>query len=130
MHYSYPDVMVSCSPTDVQAERLIREPVVLVEVLSKLTEGYDRTWKFNQYKQLPSLRHYLLVSQTTCSVEWYRREANDTWSYTALLNFADEIHLPELNIVITLNDIYDDAGAAQMTAHPGGKLYDEDVADE
>ena len=129
-YYNYPDVAVTCSPTDLQAERTIREPVLLIEVLSKSTEGRDRTWKFNQYKQLPSLRHYLLVSQATCSVEWYRREANDVWSFTPLLQFTDEINLPELGITITLNDMYEDTGVVQMAAHPGGKASNGQAPEE
>ena len=113
-YYNYPDVMVTCSPDDLRAERTMKEPVLVVEVLSKSTEGLDRTWKFNQYKQLPSLKHYLLVSQTTCSVEWYRREANDIWGFTALVLFTDEIPLPELGIVLKLSDIYEETGVAQM----------------
>lgn len=113
-YYNYPDVAVTCTPTDLRAERTIREPVLLIEVLSKSTEGHDRTWKFNQYKQLPSLKHYLLVSQTTCSVEWYRREANDIWGFTALVLFTDEIPLPELGVVLKLSDIYEETGVAQM----------------
>ena len=113
-YYNYPDVMVTCAPDDLRAERMMKEPVLVVEVLSKSTEGRDRTWKFNQYKQLPSLKHYLLVSQTTCSVEWYRREANDIWAFTALVLLTDEIPLSELGLVLKLSDIYEETGVAQM----------------
>ena len=113
-YYNYPDVAVTCASADLRAERIIREPALLIEVLSKSTESHDRTWKFNQYKQLPSLKHYLLVSQTTCSVEWYRREANDIWAFTALVLLTDEIPLSELGLVLKLSDIYEETGVAQM----------------
>ncbi len=88
-YYNYPDVAVTCTPADLAAERTIESPVLLIEVLSKSTANRDRSWKFNQYKQLPTLRHYLLVSQTTCLVEWYRREESGVWSFTPLTLFTD-----------------------------------------
>ena len=117
-YYNYPDVAVTCAPADLLAERTIESPVLLIEVLSKSTANRDRSWKFNQYKQLPSLQHYLLVSQTTCLVEWYRREESGVWSFTPLTLFTDELFIPELGTTLCLQDIYEDAGVTQMTIHP------------
>ncbi len=117
-YYNYPDVQVTCNPADLQAERTISAPVLLVEVLSKSTETRDRSWKFNQYKQLPSLRHYLLVSQTTCLVEWYRREESGVWSFIPLTAFTDAICIPELELTLKVQDVYEDTGVTQMSMHP------------
>ena len=114
-YYNYPDVMVTCTPADLLAERTVTAPVLLMEVLSKSTEIRDRSWKFNQYKNLPSLRHYLLVSQATCLVEWYRREESGVWSFTPLALFTDELYLPELDLTLRLQDIYEDTGVTQMS---------------
>ena len=114
-YYNYPDVQVTCAPADLLAERTMRSPVLLIEVLSKSTETRDRSWKFNQYKELPSLKHYLLVSQTTCLVEWYRREDSGVWSFTPLAEFTDEIFLPELDLTLRLHEVYEDTGITQMT---------------
>ena len=73
-HYTYPNVMIICDPDDQRAKRILHVLVLLIEVLSPSTAEDDRGRKFNQYKQLPSLQHYLLVSQTSWLVEWYRRE--------------------------------------------------------
>ena len=117
-YYNYPDVIVTCSPGDLAAERTLTEPVLIIEVLSKSTANRDRSWKFNQYKQLPSLQHYLLVSQNTCLVEWYRREESGVWSFTPLALFTDELFIPELAVTLRLADIYEDTGIPQMTIHP------------
>jgi Uma2 family endonuclease len=99
--------------------------VLLIEVLSKSTEARDRSWKFDRYKALPSLRRYLLVSQKNCLVEWYRREENGVWSFTPLARFEDEIYLPELDVMLWLRDIYEDASIAQMTIYPGPEAQSE-----
>ena len=114
-YYNYPDVQVTCAPADLLAERTMKAPVLLIEVLSKSTENLDRSWKFNQYKQLPSLRHYLLVSQVTCLVEWYRREESGLWSFTPLALLTDDLFIPELDLTLRLQDVYEDTGIVEMT---------------
>ncbi len=118
MHYVYPDVVVSCHPDDQQDARLVRSPVLVVEVLSRSTEAYDRTHKFTRYKTLPSLRHYVLVSQRQWAVEWYRRNAADEWVHTALTEATEAIHIPELHLNLTLAEIYEESGVAPLRIVP------------
>ena len=115
-HYTYPDIVVSCDPQDQQESRRLHRPVLIVEVLSPSTEAYDRGLKFNQYKKLPSLRHYLLVSQKTWLVEWYQLTEHGVWGHTALAEAADAVIIPELNLLMTLAQIYEEAGVAPMKA--------------
>ncbi len=113
-HYAYPDVMVSCDPHDQRESQQLYSPVLIVEVLSPSTEAYDRGLKFNQYKKLPSLRHYLLVSQKTWLVEWYQLHEHGVWGHTALAEAADAVVIPELNLTLTLVQLYEEAGIAPM----------------
>lgn len=113
-HYTYPDVMITCDPDDQRAKRILHAPVLLIEVLSPSTAEYDRGRKFNQYKQLPSLQHYLLVSQTSWLVEWYRREPNNIWSFTALVEAEDSLVIPDLNINLTVAEIYEGTDVAPL----------------
>ena len=113
-HYTYPDVMISCDPSDQQARRTIQAPVLIIEVLSPSTAEYDRGRKFRQYQKLPSLKHYLLVSQTSWLVEWYRREGNGIWSIIVLTEAEDALLIPELNINLTVTDIYEDTDVAPL----------------
>jgi len=113
-HYTYPDVMISRDDADQQASLTFQAPVLIVEVLSPSTAEYDRGRKFNQYKKLPSLQHYLLVSQTSWLVEWYRREANGIWSFTPLVEEDDALLIPELNINLTVAEIYEGTGVAPL----------------
>ena len=54
-------------------------PLLLVEVLSKSTEDYDRGGKFEHYRTLPSLQEYLLVAQERCHLVHYMRQPDNTW---------------------------------------------------
>lgn len=68
----YPDVFVACEPTD-RATHYRERPCVIVEVLSPSTESDDRQGKFQLYRSIPSLEHYILVAQDVPQVEVFAR---------------------------------------------------------
>src|SRR6266540_385371 len=61
--HTYPDAMVVCGKIEFVERRkdLLKNPVLIVEVVSESTRDYDRGAKFNFYKQIPTLKEYLLV---------------------------------------------------------------------
>ena len=61
---TYPDVSVVCGPVkrDAADPNSATNPTLILEVLSRSTEEYDRTEKFEHYQELSSLRAYVLVS--------------------------------------------------------------------
>jgi len=72
-YYYYPDVMLCCDPKDKGDEYFCERPCVLVEVLSDSTSRTDRVEKLRAYQQLPSLHHYLIVSQQAMFVTLHSR---------------------------------------------------------
>jgi len=74
----YPDVMVACSALD-QESALVKEPRLVVEVLSRGTAATDRREKVIAYKQVPSVREYLIVHQTRPKLELHRKTADCSW---------------------------------------------------
>jgi Uma2 family endonuclease len=102
-----PDALVVCSPLDPQ-ERYVRQPVVIVEVLSPSTESLARGAKWLAYQTLPSLRHYLLVAQDRAQVEIYSRGDGVPWVYEAVRDDPSrEVPLPAIGIALTLGEIYE-----------------------
>jgi len=75
--YYYPDVVVTCSDLD-NDEYLIRQPSLIVEVLSPSTQDADRGYKFDHYRLSPSLQEYLLVHQERPRAELFRRRTEWT----------------------------------------------------
>lgn len=75
----YPDVMVTCSAADHANKRMKSEPLLLVEVLSPSTAAFDRGEKFAQYRQLPSLREYVLVDLDTRRTDVHRKGDDGLW---------------------------------------------------
>ncbi len=106
--YYYPDLTVTCDPRDSPlTDSLIRYPCLIVEVLSDVTEAFDRGDKFADYRQIATLKEYLIISQTRPSVECFRRNERGRWelySYQA----EDQIQLISLNLLIDMKTLYDD----------------------
>jgi len=106
--YTYPDVVVVCGEPqfeDAEVDTLLN-PKVVVEILSKTTEDYDRGTKFVHYRTLPSLTEYLLVSQDQIHVEHYLRESGG-WLLTETGRREDVIELPSVGARLALAEIYD-----------------------
>ncbi len=78
---TYPDASVICGPTERDPDdgNAAANPAVLVEVLSDGTEAYDRGDKFAHYRQIPSLRDVVFVSQHEARVEVYSRDERGRW---------------------------------------------------
>jgi Uma2 family endonuclease len=106
--YSYPDVAVACGNPrfeDADVDTLLN-PTVLIEVLSDSTEAYDRGMKFQQYRQLASLREYVLVSQKTPLCERYLRQGSDAWMYLPVMGLDGSLHLESIDVRIPMSEIY------------------------
>jgi len=108
--YAYPDLVVVCGDPALAPDRtdLLYNPAVVFEVLSPSTEGYDRGEKFARYRQLDSLREYLLVAQDRPHVEHYVREDDEGWHFTEADGLDAEIDLPTLDAALPLSEIYRD----------------------
>ena len=79
--YLYPDVLITCDSRDRDdgAALAVRYPWLVLEVLSESTAAFDRGAKFELYRQLESLTHYLLVEQTRPYAELFRKNAQGEW---------------------------------------------------
>jgi Uma2 family endonuclease len=102
--FYYPDVMVACDPRDTNAF-FKDSPQVIVEVLSESTERTDRTEKFWNYTQIPTLEEYVLASQDRMEVAIFRRSTRWKPEVHRLPN--QEVHLASLNFKVQLKAIYE-----------------------
>lgn len=105
--FFYPDVSVVCGKAELDGvERdVVLNPIVIFEVLSDRTAGYDRGPKFAAYRSIESLQEYVLVSQETYLVERFRREG-DHWIFTPIQGREGSLKLDSLDVEIPLSEIY------------------------
>lgn len=106
---TYPDLVAFCAEHEFQDDRtdVLLNPSLIVEVLSDSTEAYDRGGKFALYRQIPSLREYLLVSQHQIQVDLYTRGGDDRWTLSDFSALTDRIHLPSVDCTLDLAEVYD-----------------------
>lgn len=111
----YPDATVLCGKpsTDPESDRTVLDPVVIVEILSASTEAFVRGRKWMDYQKIPSLRHYLLVSQTEVRIEHFAR-AESGWTYRAC-GPGDVIPLDAARIAI--DDVYRDVDLTEPSEY-------------
>ncbi len=84
--YYYADGCVAGLPPETEPpirpggpRNVLRNPLVILEILSRSTGRVDRGEKLDAYRTIPSLTDYLIVSQTEPRVEHHARTA-DGWT--------------------------------------------------
>jgi Uma2 family endonuclease len=109
----YPDVSVVCGPIETHAgnKDVYVNPVVIVEVLSPSTADYDRGLKFVLYREIESLKDYLMFHCDAIHVEHYTRQSNDSWLLQHYYGESAVVPLPSIQCELKLNSIY--AGAME-----------------
>ncbi len=105
--FYYPDVMVSCDKNDQTADQYLSNPTVIVEVLSDSTEAYDRGAKFAAYRQLSSLKEYVLIDIKARRVDCFRRTENNDW-LLHVVDKQDNCDFVSLELSIAMADIFED----------------------
>jgi Uma2 family endonuclease len=107
----YPDASVYCDQLQYDPEddgiETATNPTVLIEVLSKSTEAYDRGFKSRSYRTIEPLKGYALVSQTTPFVETYTRQSDGSWQLRESAGPEKVVSLAPIGIEISLAEIYD-----------------------
>jgi Uma2 family endonuclease len=114
--YTYPDTMVVCGQKQFKDEKkdTILNPVLIVEVLSPTTEGYDRGEKFRLYRSIPHLQEYLLVDSQRFTIEKYQKNEEGNWVLTDAQQPGSSLHLTSIDLQLSLQEVY--AGVEDITA--------------
>ena len=105
--YTYPDVVAVCGEARFEDDEVdtLLNPILVVEVLSPSTEGYDRGKKFGHYRRIDSLREYVLISQDRACVEQYTLQ-EDRWVLKESNRRDDVLRLTSVGSEISLRDLY------------------------
>jgi Uma2 family endonuclease len=115
--YAYPDVIVIQGELEFQEGRkdTITNPLLIVEVLSKSTQTYDRGDKFAAYRTIPSFQEYLLVDQYGSSIEHYLKASPKKWSFQEYDQTDTVVKLETIGLEIAIAEIYDKVTFAPET---------------
>jgi Uma2 family endonuclease len=105
---TYPDTSVVCGELERSKEdpNSAVNPTLIVEVLSDSSEAYDRGDKFSYYRQLASLKVYVLVSQRKVVIERYVRNSDGSWTMSAF-GPGERVAFAAIDCELSVDDVYD-----------------------
>lgn len=109
--YRYPDLSALCGSPEIEKISgldVLTNPALLVEVLSKSTEAFDRGDKFTYYKSIASFSEYLLVAQHRPHVSQFVRQENGVWTFMEFNDLADTVRCASVPCEMALREIYRD----------------------
>jgi Uma2 family endonuclease len=107
--FTYPDLSIVCGEPRLESDHgdVFLNPVVLVEVLSDSTEAYDRGKKFEHYRTIPSLKHYVLITQDRHSIDCFTRSNGEGWNLTSCQGLSGKITLEAIECELLSSEVYD-----------------------
>ena len=107
--FIYPDISVICgdiiSPN--ADENSATNPTVIIEILSPSTRNYDMGGKFDLYRDIPSLKEYILVDSQSVRVYAFRINEGGHWELEEYKSIQDTLLIKAIKISISLTDIYE-----------------------
>ena len=112
--FTYPDISVVCGEPEFlnNDEWNLLNPTVIIEVLSPSTKNYDRGDKFNLYRDIPSLKEYILVDSETISIEAFYINTHGHWELKEHKRIDETLQIKTIKVSMKLLEIYDGTKAA------------------
>lgn len=108
--FAYPDLTIVCDGAQFfQGKRgIVTNPSVIIEILSPDTQNYDHGEKFMLYRQIETLKEYILISSMEVWVEKFKRENSGSWTLTEYKNMTDSLPVDTIHFGLPLTEIYRD----------------------
>ena len=108
-NYLYPDVVVVEDKVYYEDDHkdIVMNPTLIIEVLSESTENFDRGDKFKSYRQIKSLKEYILIDSKKKSVEQFYKDESGVWRFGSEIT-EGSMKLYAFPIDLSVDDIYFD----------------------
>ncbi len=107
--FTYPDISIICGETITlnDDDYNVLNPTVIIEVLSKSTKNYDRGEKFKLYRDIATLKEYILVDSESIDLEIFRINENGHWELEEYNSLTDDVTIKAIDETVSLSEIYD-----------------------
>lgn len=108
--FTYPDISIICGKAETKDndDWNILNPTVIIEVLSKSTRDYDMGGKFALYRDIPSLKEYILVDSESLNVYAFHINESGHWELQEYRQIEDVLPIKVLDLTIPLVEIYEE----------------------
>lgn len=107
--FTYPDISIVCGEiiTLDNDNWNVTNPTIIMEVLSPSTKNYDRGEKFMLYRDIPTLKEYILVDSESIHLEVFRLNDLHRWELEEYNSLQGNLHIKAINEIISVADIYE-----------------------
>ena len=107
--FTYPDISIICGEiiTLNNDDYNVLNPSVIIEVLSKSTKNYDRGEKFKLYRDILTLKEYILVDSETIHIEVFRLNESNRWELEEYNSVENFLFIKAIDEKIVLSEIYE-----------------------
>ncbi|QPH39484.1 Uma2 family endonuclease [Pedobacter endophyticus] len=106
--FTYPDISIYCNEIEhLQTdEDTSLNPTVIIEILSPSTRDYDRGKKFKLYRDIPSLKEYILIDSESVAIEAFYLNENQNWELIEYQQLTDSLNFVSMGFTVDISDIY------------------------
>ncbi len=107
--FTYPDLSIVCGDVllaEVDEDSII-QPTVIFEILSPSTKNYDRGEKFRLYRDIPSLKEYILIDPLSIKIEAFRLNDTGFWELEEFKSMDGIFKLESVGAVLPVAEIYE-----------------------
>jgi len=104
-----PDVLVDCRP-DTRNRLYVRNPKLIVEILSPSTQRIDRREKLENYRLIDSVEEYVIVAQDEKHVMVYPRA--ECWKPREYDALDAAVEFRSIGLAMPMSELYDCAPGA------------------
>ena len=103
--YFEADIAATCERNE-PGRQAIKDPFLIVEILSPSTERHDRRVKLPAYRQIPTVQEIVLLASDGLYVELHRRSGAQ-WITELLRGSEGVLALSSVGIEIVMSDLYE-----------------------
>lgn len=106
--FTYPDIAIYCGDLDTFGEEQENalHPVVIIEILSNSTRNYDLGKKFQLYRDITTLKEYVLIDSERIGVQVFRINGNGRWEPEEYKTLQEVVTIPTVGVSLSMQDIY------------------------
>jgi Uma2 family endonuclease len=110
--YIYPDASIVCGEPELEDDKFdtLINPSVVFEILSPSTQKSDKGYKLLHYKNIPSLKEYIMVDVSKRFVEVVRKEPDGAWRFEDIFDPSTGFHIETIGLTIFFDDLYRNTG--------------------
>ncbi|MFO7564697.1 MAG: Uma2 family endonuclease [Enhygromyxa sp.] len=105
---TFPDGSVICGPPvehPPSPKSTALNPLILVEVTSDSSEEYDKGFKLETYRTIPSLMNYIIISHRERRVTVHHRESEGRWTTTSGIT-GGTVEIQSLAASLAVDEVY------------------------